>query len=152
MVDDKKPMFLFFKKNIFVIWLTCISHFEIFWDKHWNCEAESHHYGERSHLNGSHCQVTQTADPSSNLVVSPRRKTQVRRYQEIRQTGRSSCLIDWKRSELCSGWLCVHPHTALGRFSHLPNLSQSFLQPNVKRNCFSSQITYQARLVRSRRI
>lgn len=90
------------------------------------------------------------------LLLAPEEKLRSEDTRRIRQptwqTGRSSCLIDWKRSELSSGWLCVHPHAALGRFSHLPNFSQSFLQPNVKRNCFSSQITYQARLVRSRRI
>ena len=71
-----------FLKNIFVIWLACISHFEIFWDKHWNCEIEFHHSRERSSHNGSYCQVTPTSDPSSNLAVGLRRKTRVRRYKE----------------------------------------------------------------------
>lgn len=52
MVEDKKPMFLFSleKKNIFVIWLICVSHFEIFWDKHLNCEIGFHHKMETSRV------------------------------------------------------------------------------------------------------
>ena len=42
-----------FSKNIFVIWLTCISHFAIFWDKYLNCEIEFHHSRERGSPNGS---------------------------------------------------------------------------------------------------
>ena len=48
-------------------------------------------------------------------------------------------------------WLSFYSHAALGRLFHLPNLSRSFLLPNVKRNSFNSQMAYQAGLVRSKR-
>ena len=65
-----QPMFLFLKKNIFVIWLVCVSHFEIFWDKHLNCEIEFHRSGESQGPHGSHLLLTYVADPSSSSQLS----------------------------------------------------------------------------------
>lgn len=136
-----------FLKNIFVIWLACFSHFEIFWDKHLNCEIKFHHYGERSCPNRSHRQVTQTADPSSNLAVSLRRKIHVRGFKENETAHMSDKEVTLpNRLEMLRvefGLALLPSPCCLGQILSPPR-SFSFRPPNVKRNCCSSQITYQA--------
>lgn len=56
----------------FVIWLICISHFEIFWDRHLNCDIEFHRYGasQSPHGNPLLLLLLQTADLSLGLHLS----------------------------------------------------------------------------------
>lgn len=145
-VDDKKPMFLFFSKNIFVIWLIRISHLEIFWDKHLNCEIEFRHCGESNSLRGSHRQVTQTVDPSSKpCCLLPKG----RQSQKTEKKGNSpgSTLggslpsrLESPRAEFCLTLPASLPFP-------LPNLPQPFFfltfQYKEKQSPLSNYLAYQ---------
>lgn len=119
------------EKNIFVIWLACISHFEIFWDKHRNCEPESHHYGERSVFREATAKSPRRLTLLLTLLFVPEETLGSEDTRRRRQPHSE------RGGQRAQRWASRSGPAASGRFSHLPNLSPSLLQPNVKRTWFT---------------
>lgn len=130
-------MFLFlvfwvFFLNIFVIWLICVSHFEIFWDKHLNCDIEFHHHGASQ---GPHGNPPLLLSSSRQLTWLPLASVSEGKPSQKHWSHTTHRLkgSPAKQPALagCNCLALLRSNDASGRVSYFPDLSQTSLHHQI---------------------